>query len=58
MVQIDLDFQYAESVTSPSSSSSPNKQTHPRMPELMPPKSHQPKAPVSNPPLSEIAPGS
>ncbi|XP_020549608.1 receptor-like serine/threonine-protein kinase ALE2 isoform X1 [Sesamum indicum] len=44
------------SLTSPSSSSSSSKQTHPRMPELMPPKSHQTKAPVNSPPQSEIAP--
>ncbi|KAK4432900.1 Receptor-like serine/threonine-protein kinase ALE2 [Sesamum alatum] len=44
------------SVTSPSSSSPPNEQRHPRMPDLMPPKSHQTKAPVNSPPQSGIAP--
>ncbi|KAK4391797.1 Receptor-like serine/threonine-protein kinase ALE2, partial [Sesamum angolense] len=44
------------SLASPSSSSPSNKQTHPRMPELMPPESHQTKAPVNSPPQSEIAP--
>ncbi|KAL0315768.1 UNVERIFIED_CONTAM: Receptor-like serine/threonine-protein kinase ALE2 [Sesamum radiatum] len=44
------------SLASPSSSSPSNKQMHPRMPELMPPESHQTKAPVNSPPQSEIAP--
>ncbi|KAI3447134.1 hypothetical protein Pfo_003799 [Paulownia fortunei] len=43
-------------VASPSSSSPPNKQTHPTVPESAPPNSHQTKAPIHNAPLSAIAP--
>lgn len=43
-------------VISPSSSSPPDKQTHPAVPKSTPPTSHKSVAPINNGPPSEIAP--